>query len=65
MPTENLHYYCNITKRDDFRFPDGWDIAWMGRELLRRGAKLNYCENPSQDQIDYFGNLFPWIQENI
>ena len=61
MPTENLHYYCNITKRDDFRFPDGWDVAWMGRELLRRGARLNYCETPPQDQIDYFRSLSPWV----
>ncbi len=61
MPTENLHYYCNITRRDGSRFPDGWDIAWMERELLRRGAKLNYCETPPQDQIEYFRSLSPWV----
>jgi len=61
MPAENLHLYRYITRRNDDRFPDGWDVAWMGRELMRRGAKLNYCENPPKEQVEYFRSLEPWV----
>lgn len=61
MPINNLHIYRYITQRKDHRFPDGWDVAWMGRELLRRGAKLNYCEDLEQKQAEYFRSLSPWV----
>ena len=55
LPIENIHVYINIRERkDDPRFPDEWNVAWMAREIFRRGAKMNLCENPSQEQIDYF-----------
>lgn len=55
LPIENLHLYINIRNREnDRRFPDNWNVAFMARELFRRGVKMNYCENPSQEQIDYF-----------
>ena len=55
LPIKNIHVYINIRERkDDPRFPDEWNVAWMAREIFRRGAKMNLCENPSQEQIDYF-----------
>ena len=54
-PIESLHVYINIRNREnDKRFPDSWNVAFMARELFRRGAMMNYCENPSKDQIEYF-----------
>ena len=55
MPTDKIHLYINIRRREnDERFPDGWNVAWQAREILRLGAKMNLCENPSSEQIEYF-----------
>lgn len=57
MPMNNIHYYHNIQKReDDKRFPDGWDVAWMGREILRRGARLNFWKL-NEDKENYFKDV--------
>ena len=58
LPMDRIHIYVNTRKREnDKRFPDSIDVAWMARELFRRGAKMNYCENPDQEQIDYFKDI--------
>ena len=45
IPIENIHIYINIRRREnDTRFKDGWNVAWMARELFRRGAKMNHSE---------------------
>ena len=58
LPIENIHVYINIRNRyEDSRFPDNWNVPFMAREIFRRGAKMNYCENPPQDQINYFNKV--------
>ncbi len=55
MPIENIHVYLNIRRREnDDRFPDGWNVSWMAREILRRGAFLNFCENINPKYSQYF-----------
>ena len=55
MPIQNIHVYVNVRRRDnDNRFPDGWSVSPMARELFRRGVMMNYCENPSNEQVEYF-----------
>ena len=56
MPPENIHYYHNVKERHDARFPDGLDVAWMGREIIRRGARLNYWDNNTK-QEEYFSDV--------
>jgi hypothetical protein len=61
IPIENIHVYINIRNRyDDVRFPDNWNVAFMAREIFRRGARMNYCENPSSDEIEYFKKVDLW-----
>lgn len=63
MPTHNIHCYHNITRREnDSRFPDGWDVAWMGREILRRGARLNYWKIDEQ-QEKYFKDTKLYLEK--
>jgi len=62
LPMDRLHLYVNTRNREnDKRFPDSIDVAWMAREMFRRGAKMNFCENPSQEQIDYFKDSSIWL----
>ena len=62
LPMDRLHLYVNTRNREnDKRFPDSIDVAWMAREMFRRGAKMNFCENPSQEQIDYFKDVSLWV----
>ena len=56
MPPENIHYYHNVKERRDERFPDGLDVAWMGREIIRRGARFNYSDNNTK-QEKYFSDV--------
>jgi len=57
MPCEKIHYYHNVQRREnDSRFPDGWDVAWMGREILRRGARLNFWKL-DEEQENYFRDV--------
>ena len=30
MDCDRLHIYRNIQRREEQRFPDGWDVSWMG-----------------------------------
>jgi len=61
LPMDKIHIYVNTRNREnDKRFPDSINVAWMARELFRRGAKMNYCENPDQEQIDYFKDVSLW-----
>lgn len=63
MPTDKIHCYHNITRREnDSRFPDGWDVAWMGREILRRGARLNYWEL-DEEQEKYFKDTSIYLEK--
>ena len=58
LPIENIHVYINIRNRyNDDRFPDNWNVAFMAREIFRRGAQMNYCEKPHQGQIQYFKDV--------
>lgn len=58
LPIDNIHVYINIRNRyNDVRFPDNWNVPFMAREIYRRGARMNFCENPSQDQINYFNKV--------
>ena len=59
MPPENIHIYVNLTKKKinpgmDLCWPDGWNVQWNAREMFRRGAKMNFAESPSEDEIEYF-----------
>lgn len=55
MNCDKLHIYRNIQRREEFnRFPDGWDVAWMGREMIRRGMRLNLKYEYNQEQEEYF-----------
>jgi len=57
MPFSKIHYYHNVQRREnDSRFPDGWDVAWMGREILRRGARLNFWKL-DEEQENYFKDV--------
>lgn len=61
MNCDQLHIYRNIQRREEFdRFPDGWDMAWMGREMLRVGMRLNPMYEYDKKQEEYFKdtNLF-------
>lgn len=61
MSIEKIHVYINIRNRyNDVRFPDDWNVAFMAREIFRRGAKMNYCETPSQGEIEYFARTELW-----
>ena len=61
LPIDHLHMYINIRKREnDKRFPDEWNVAFMARELFRRGVKMNPLENPGSAQIDYFKDTTKW-----
>ncbi len=61
LPMNKIHIYINIRERkDDIRFPDSWNVAFMAREIFRRGAKMNFCEYPVQEQIDYFKDVSLW-----
>lgn len=58
LPIENIHVYINIRNRyNDERFPDNWNVAFMAREIFRRGAQMNYCEDPIKGQIEYFKDV--------
>lgn len=59
MPSENIHLYHNITERKESRFPDGWNVPWMCREQLRRGARLNFSLDNNDE--DRFNNLNAFI----
>jgi len=57
MDTSNIHYYHNVQRREnDNRFPDGWDVTWMGREMIRRGMKFNYWK-PNLEHNEYFKDV--------
>ena len=56
MPAENIHYYQDVKQRHDARFPDGWNVAWMGREIIRQGARFNYWDNNTK-QEKYFSDV--------
>ena len=56
MDCDRLHIYRNIQRREEQRFPDGWDMPWMGREMLRRGMRLNLKYEYNQEQEEYFKN---------
>jgi len=61
LPIDRLHMYVNIRNRkDDKRFPDEWNVAFMARELFRRGVKMNPLENPDAEQINYFKDTTKW-----
>lgn len=61
LPIQNIHLYVNIRNRyNDKRFPDNWNVPFMARELFRRGAKMNFCEYPSNEQVEYFKNVSFW-----
>ena len=61
MPMNRIHVYINIRERkDDVRFPDNWNVAFMAREIFRRGAKMNFCEYPHSEQIQYFKDVSLW-----
>jgi len=58
MPADKIHLYLNIERHDSVRrFPDRMGVAFQARELMRRGAKMNYCENPDKDSIEYYKNV--------
>lgn len=58
MDCDRLHIYRNIQRREEFnRFPDGWDMAWMGREMLRRGMRLNLKYEYNEEQEEYFKDV--------
>lgn len=58
LPIENIHVYINIRNRyDDERFPDNWNVSFMAREIFRRGAKMNFCEDPVRGQVEYFKDV--------
>ena len=62
LPIENIHVYINIRNRyNDVRFPDSWNVAFMAREIFRRGAKMNFCENPDSEKINYFKKVDLWV----
>ena len=54
MDCDRLHIYRNIQRREEQRFPDGWDVSWMGREMLRRGMRLNLKYEYNKEQEEYF-----------
>ena len=61
MPINKIHVYINIRERkDDSRFPDSWNVPFMAREIFRRGAKMNFCEYPHDEQIKYFKDVSLW-----
>ena len=61
LPIQNIHLYVNIRNRyNDKRFPDNWNVPFMARELFRRGAKMNFCETPTDEQVEYFKNVSFW-----
>ena len=61
LPIQNIHLYVNIRNRyNDKRFPDNWNVPFMARELFRRGAKMNFCETPTNEQVEYFKNVSFW-----
>jgi len=61
LPMNKIHVYINIRERkDDPRFPDSWNVAFMAREIFRRGAKMNFCEYPHAEQIQYFKDVSLW-----
>lgn len=58
LPIENIHVYINIRNRyDDERFPDNWNVSFMAREIFRRGAKMNFCEDPVRGEVEYFKDV--------
>lgn len=58
LPIENIHTYINIDiRQNDERFPDNWSVNYMARDMFRRGARMNFCENPDQSQINYFKDV--------
>jgi len=62
LPMNKIHVYINIRERkDDPRFPDSWNVAFMAREIFRRGAKMNFCEYPHVEQIEYFKDVSLWV----
>ena len=61
MPINKIHVYINIRERkDDSRFPDSRNVPFMAREIFRRGAKMNFCEYPHDEQIKYFKDVSLW-----
>lgn len=61
LGVDNLHLYINIRERlNDERFPDNWNVPWMAREMLRRGAWLNFCENVNPRDKHYFAKVDLW-----
>lgn len=61
LPIQNIHLYVNIRNRyNDKRFPDNWNVPFMARELFRRGVKMNFCETPTNEQVEYFKNVSFW-----
>ena len=61
LPMDQIHVYINIRRREgDIRFPDGWNVAFMAREIFRRGAKMNFCEVPLDEQTEYFKDVSLW-----
>ena len=57
MDCNRLHIYRNIQRREEQRFPDGWDVSWMGREMLRRGMRLNLKYEYNEEQEEYFKDV--------
>lgn len=57
MDCDRLHIYRNIQRREEQRFPDGWDVSWMGREMLRRGMRLNLKYEYNKEQEEYFKDV--------
>jgi hypothetical protein len=59
---DKMHLYINIRERlNDSRFPDSWNVPWMAREMLRRGAWLNFCENTNPKDKEYFSKVDIWV----
>ena len=59
---DKMHLYINIRERlNDSRFPDSWNVPWMAREILRRGAWLNFCENTNPKDKEYFSKVDIWV----
>ena len=57
MDCDRLHIYRNIQRREEQRFPDGLDVSWMGREMLRRGMRLNLKYEYNKEQEEYFKDV--------
>ena len=70
MPIENIHIYVNLIKMTEGQRlknknvrHDNYLVSIWARTLFARGAKMNFCENPSEEQIAHFKRLDPFIPD--